>query len=154
MDDLLLLRRLALLMGWEETQNERELTTTDKTRFYVDPDGDVFVGIAQLASIHDGERWYYRSWSSWNPLHAIGDAWQVIQRLQALGWHYELASCFGDTTEHYALFMYGTCTDGEFEQEHAARAATPERAICDAALKVLDSGAALRTQEGEGSKHG
>lgn len=129
MTDAELTRALAGVMGWEVYTDEVDWRIhclgkrgTVIHACCVKEDGSVLVSLSPF-----GIR-------PWRPLHSMDDAWMVVERMKKDGWHYELASCFGDIGDHHMLLMRGVCTDGDFEQEHFGLAPTPQRAIALAAL--------------------
>lgn len=67
----------------------------------------------------------------------ISAAWQVIQKMQADGWHYEICASHREPS-HYVKFgrgKYDPCDD-IFREEHSATGPTPWMAICLAALEA------------------
>lgn len=68
----------------------------------------------------------------------ISAAWQVIQKLQADGWHYEVGDMHTGRS-HFVKFGRGKYDpyDNFFEEEHSETASTPWLAICLAALQAV-----------------
>jgi Phage ABA sandwich domain len=61
-----------MVMGWEKIYNPRLKSEC----WWVREDGN-YRGVAEL---------------TWNPLRNIADAWQVLDKLESLGWSWELKS--------------------------------------------------------------
>lgn len=68
----------------------------------------------------------------------ISAAWQVIQKMQSDGWHYEICDSHWEPS-HYVKFGRGKYDpyDDMFREEHSATGPTPWMAICLAALEAV-----------------
>lgn len=148
-DDLLLIRQLALLMGWgiyteedgQYNQWQRRLVANEQERScFVDLDGKVWVWDG--VPLHSSGVYTTGSERLWNPLHAIGDAWRVVEAVEARGYWIEVGLCNGK----YGPQKRAWCHIGEYGEDGRTIEEfddNPCRAIALAAL-------ALRTEEGEG----
>lgn len=112
--------------------------TDDRVRaFLVNPTDDSFIRICELID-DDGK--YPRICGATLPYYStdISTAWQVIQKMQADGWHYEIGDMHNDPS-HLVKFGRGKYNpyDNLFDEEHSATAPTPWLAICLAALEAV-----------------
>lgn len=76
----------------------------------------------------------------WSPSTNIADAWLVVERMRALGWHCEVGTHFIDDSTWWARFGRGYYDryDDHFEQDYMqADDTSPMAAICRASLEAI-----------------
>lgn len=91
------------VMGWERHEN---------TYFWQGDNGNFFDS------------------SLWNPLQNIADAWQVLKRLEAIGWEWEMKAA---SYLHPSIKL----THGVTLRKIFAHGDDEAKTICNAAMKVV-----------------